>query len=62
VMGVALLAIPLGVAGLLLFVVGIVPATMWATLAFASLYEAITLRVERPAAPVTDFPAATGHP
>ncbi len=42
VFGVWLLAIPLGLAGLLAFGIGIVPAIMWAHLAFATVYDEIT--------------------
>ena len=40
---IGLLAIPILIIGLLLFVVGIIPAIMWVNLAFASLYHAVSL-------------------
>ena len=43
---IGLLAIPIGIAGLICFVVGIVIAVMWVNLAFASLYHAISLSGE----------------
>jgi hypothetical protein len=42
IVGVGLIAGPLLLLGLSLFVVGVVPATLWTTLAFASLYAAVT--------------------
>ena len=43
---IGLLAIPIGIAGLLCFGVGIVIAMMWVSLAFASLYHAVSLSGE----------------
>jgi len=40
---IGLLAIPIGIAGLICFGVGIIVAIMWVTLAFASLYHAVDL-------------------
>ena len=37
-----LLAIPICIVGLLLFLVGIIPAIMWVTIAFASLYHTVS--------------------
>jgi uncharacterized membrane protein len=39
---IGLLAIPIGIAGLICFGVGIIVAIMWVTLAFASLYHAVS--------------------
>jgi len=38
-----LLAIPIGIAGLICFGVGIIVAIMWVSLAVASLYHAVSL-------------------
>lgn len=54
IFGMALLAIPIGLVGLLLFGVGIIVSIMWINLAFASLYHAVAERersAEKP--PVT---------
>jgi uncharacterized membrane protein len=40
---VGLLAIPIAIVGLCLLLVGIIPAIMWISLAFASLYHAVSL-------------------
>ena len=40
---IGLLAIPIGIAGLICFGVGIIVAIMWVTLAFASLYHAVSM-------------------
>lgn len=42
VQAIGLLAIPISIAGLICLVVGIIPATMWITAAFASLYHAVS--------------------
>ena len=42
VFGMGLLAIPIAIAGLICLVVGIIPAAMWISLAFASLYHAVS--------------------
>jgi hypothetical protein len=39
---IGLLAIPIVIAGLICLVVGIIPALMWITAAFASLYHAVS--------------------
>ncbi len=39
---IGLLAVPISIAGLLCLVVGIIPAIMWITAAFASLYHAVS--------------------
>ena len=39
---IALLAIPIGFLGMLIFIVGVIPATMWIEAAFASLYHAVS--------------------
>jgi len=39
---IGLLAIPLGIAGLLCFFVGIIPVVMWVRCAFASMYYAVS--------------------
>ncbi|UCF79420.1 MAG: hypothetical protein JSW03_04035 [Candidatus Eiseniibacteriota bacterium] len=49
---VGLLAIPISLAGLLCFIVGIIPAVMWIRLAFASLYHAVSQSAGAPPAPV----------
>ena len=46
VFGIALLAIPICIAGLLLFGVGIILSIMWVSLAFASLYHAVSTHIE----------------
>jgi len=43
---IGLLAIPISIAGLICFGVGIIIAVMWVSLAFASLYHAINLSAE----------------
>ncbi len=43
---IGLLSIPVGIAGLLCFGVGIFVAMMWVSLAFASLYHAVSLSAE----------------
>lgn len=43
---IGLLAIPISIAGLICFGVGIVIAMMWVSLAFASLYHAVSLSAE----------------
>jgi uncharacterized membrane protein len=45
---IGLLAIPIGIAGLLCFGVGIIVAVMWIRLAFASLYNAVSRPAETP--------------
>jgi uncharacterized membrane protein len=40
---IGLLAIPIAIVGLCLLLIGIIPAIMWITLAFASLYHAVSL-------------------
>ncbi|MFC2003704.1 hypothetical protein ACFLV4_07190 [Chloroflexota bacterium] len=40
---IGLLAIPISIAGLICLGVGIIPATMWITAAFASLYHAVSV-------------------
>ena len=40
---IGLLAIPIGIVGLVLFIIGIIPAIMWIKLTFASLYHAVSL-------------------
>jgi uncharacterized membrane protein len=42
----ALLAIPIAIAGLLLFGVGIILSQMWIGLSFASLYHAVTRKIQ----------------
>jgi hypothetical protein len=42
----ALLAIPIAIGGLLLFGVGIILAQMWTGLSFASLYHAVTRKMQ----------------
>jgi uncharacterized membrane protein len=46
IFGVWLVAIPITFIGFLLFVIGVIPATMWVYLAFASLYAAVTARAK----------------
>jgi uncharacterized membrane protein len=46
-MGVMLTAIPVHVGGLLLFVIGLVPASIWTTLACVAYYQAATSRAPR---------------
>jgi uncharacterized membrane protein len=56
VFSIGLLAIPIGLAGLICFFVGIVISIMWISLAFASLYLAVSALAEAPvqeAEPVT---------
>jgi uncharacterized membrane protein len=48
VFGIGLLAIPICIAGLLLFGVGIILSIMWINLAFASLYHAVSMPIETP--------------
>jgi len=43
---IGLLAVPISIAGLLCFIVGIIPAIMWICMAFASLYHAVSLSGE----------------
>jgi uncharacterized membrane protein len=51
IFGVWLLAIPITFIGLLLFVIGLIPAVMWIYLAFASLYAAVSARAKANASP-----------
>jgi len=53
---IGLLSIPIGIAGLICFGVGIIIAIMWITLAFASLYHAVSSSGK---APVQEGVAAT---
>ena len=46
-----LLAIPIFIAGILLFGIGVIFSTMWVEAAFASLYHAASSRVKSPAIP-----------
>jgi uncharacterized membrane protein len=50
-----LLAVPIAIAGLICFGVGIIPAAMWIRSAFASMYYAVTGKREE--APATAAPA-----
>ena len=59
ILGAGLLAIPIVLLGVLLLVVGAIPAGMWAWLAYASLFAAVTARSRR-AADVTPGTAAAG--
>jgi len=43
---IGLLAIPISIVGLICFVVGIIPAIMWITATFASLYHAVSVSGE----------------
>ncbi len=43
IFGMGLLALPIAIAGLLLLVVGLIPAIIWITAAFASMYHAVML-------------------
>ena len=43
---IGLLAIPIGIVGLICFIVGIIPAIMWIRMAFASLYHAVSISSE----------------
>ncbi len=43
---IGLLAVPISIAGLLCFIVGIIPAIMWICMALASLYHAVSLSGE----------------
>ena len=43
---IGLLAIPISIAGLICFVVGIIPAIMWITATYASLYHAVSMSGE----------------
>lgn len=43
---IGLLAIPIGIAGLICFGVGVIISVMWITLAFASLYHAVAISEE----------------
>lgn len=45
---IALLAIPLYIAGLIFFIVGIIVAVMWVKLAFASLYHSVSMSEQAP--------------
>jgi putative membrane protein len=45
VFGIGLLAIPIGIAGLLLFGIGIILSIMWINLAFASLYHSVSTSI-----------------
>ncbi len=45
---IGLLAIPIGIAGLIVFGVGIIVSIMWIKLAFASLYHSVSLSAETP--------------
>ena len=42
IFGMALLAIPIFIAGLIVFIVGVIPALIWIQCAFASIYFALT--------------------
>jgi uncharacterized membrane protein len=57
VLGVSVLGIVAAIVGLLLLVIGVIPASILVYLAFASLYVAITARVQpaEPASPVTPY-------
>ena len=46
IIGIALMAIPITLMGLICFIVGIIPAVMWVQVAYASLYHAIDAREE----------------
>jgi len=48
VFGIGLLAIPICFAGILLLIVGIIPAIMWINLAFASLYRSVSIKSDTP--------------
>ena len=43
---IGLLAIPITIAGVCFFIVGLIPALMWIKLTYASLYHAITIEDE----------------
>jgi uncharacterized membrane protein len=43
IFGMALLAIPIAILGLVMLVVGIIPAIIWITAAFAGMYHAVML-------------------
>jgi hypothetical protein len=45
-----LLAIPITIAGVIVFVVGVIPAIMWVALAVSSQYHAVSLEKENPVA------------
>ena len=45
---IGLLAIPIAIVGLVLFIVGIIPAIIWIRLTFASLYHAVSLSKAQP--------------
>jgi uncharacterized membrane protein len=47
ILGAALLAIPIVLLGVLLLVVGVIPASIWTTLAYASLFAAVTAQGRR---------------
>ena len=51
ILGTWLLAIPITIGGLILFIVGVIPAAMWIYLAYASLYAAVTARRRTATAP-----------
>jgi uncharacterized membrane protein len=54
---IGLLAIPIAMAGILCFIVGIIPAVMWIRVAFASLYHAVSETAGAPASqPVVSAP------
>ncbi len=55
---IGLLAVPIAIAGLICFGVGIVPAIMWIRCAFASMYYAVTGKQEE--APSAPTPAQAG--
>ena len=40
---IGLLAIPIGIAGLICFGVGVIISIMWVTITFASLYHAVSM-------------------
>jgi len=44
---IGLLAIPISIAGLLCFGIGIILSSMWITMAFASLYHAVSTTIEK---------------
>jgi uncharacterized membrane protein len=53
IFGVGLLAIPIILVGLILLVVGVIPAAMWVYLAFTSLYASVTARTRESRRTVT---------
>lgn len=50
IIGTALLAIPIVLVGILLLIVGVIPAIMWTSLAYATVYAAVTAHGTRTAA------------